>query len=61
MTAQVNMNSTNGLLGELRVAKLSQKPDFVCALRTQNRAIDSRKLLSSNEKAHFPDSQTLDF
>jgi hypothetical protein len=34
------VNSTNGLLGELRVAQLSQKPDFACASRTQNRAIE---------------------
>ncbi|HEY9622657.1 MAG TPA: pentapeptide repeat-containing protein [Crinalium sp.] len=41
------MNSTNGLLRELRDAQLSQKPDFACASRTQNRAIEFTLFRSS--------------
>ncbi|HEY9623735.1 MAG TPA: hypothetical protein V6C78_25480 [Crinalium sp.] len=34
------MNSMNGLLEESRDARLFQKPNFTCASRTQNRAVE---------------------
>jgi hypothetical protein len=35
-----NVNSTNGVLGNSRGARIAQNSDFACASRTQNRGIE---------------------